>query len=230
MSSVDDAPNAERDRAIHGAFTRAQQALLDQQKPSGYWVGELQGDSILESEYLLLMFILGLENDPNLPKIANFLRNLQNPDGGWSLFPGGPADLSGTVKGYFALKLMGDDANSPHMTRARELIHRLGGAEKCNTFTKFYFAALGQISFEACPAIPPEIVFLPKWAYFNLYNVSAWTRTMILPLGIVTTLRPIRKLPADKGIAELYLDKEAKHRLGEPSTGLPRNWREAFLR
>ena len=75
------------------------------------------------------------------------------------------------------------------MTRARDVVLSQGGAEKCNSFTKFYFAALGQISYDACPSVPPEIVFLPKWFYFNLYHVSAWTRTMILPLSFVTTLR-----------------------------------------
>ena len=99
--------------------------------------------------------------------------------------------------------------NAPHMTKARELILQLGGAEKCNTFTKFYFACLGQISFDACPSIPPEIVLLPKWFYFNLYNVSAWTRTMILPLGIVTTLQPVRQIPEHLGIDELYIDHDA---------------------
>src|SRR5581483_10532092 len=98
---------------------------------------------------------------------------------------------------------------APHMKRARELVLSRGGAEGCNSFTKFYFAALGQISYDPCPSIPPEIVFLLKWFYFNLYHVSAWTRTMILPLGIVTTLRPVRKVPAEKGIRELYVDWEA---------------------
>ena len=142
-----------------------------QASAGGWWVGELQGDSILESEYLLLKWILGQENDPDLPKVANFLRGLQNEDGGWSLYPGGPADISGTVKAYFALKLMGDDPDLPHMTKgANQLMCSLGGAEKCNTFTRFYFACLGQISFDSCPSIPPEVVFLPKWFYFNLYQ------------------------------------------------------------
>ncbi|HZL35221.1 MAG TPA: squalene--hopene cyclase [Tepidisphaeraceae bacterium] len=228
--SLDGARAIEHDRAAHNSLLRAKEALLKLQKPEGYWVGELQGDSILESEYILLMWILGMEADTHLPKITNYLRTLQNEDGGWSLFPGGPADLSGTVKGYFALKLMGEDPRAAHMARARVLILKLGGAEKCNTFTKFYFACLGQISFDSCPAIPPEIVFLPKWFYFNLYNVSAWTRTMILPLGIVTTLRPVRKLPRKKGIAELYINHEAANRLGEPAAGLPANWRELFLK
>src|SRR6202044_2708797 len=105
------------------------------------------------------------------------------------------------------LKLMGDHPDAPHMRRARELIRDMGGAERCNSFTKFYFAALGQISYDACPSIPPEIVLLPKWFYFSLYNVSAWTRTMVLPLGIVTSYRFLRRIPHDKGIHELYIDR-----------------------
>src|SRR5205814_9590042 len=120
------------------SLRRAQAALLKLQHADGYWVGELQGDSILESEYLLMKFILGQEDDPQLPLIANYLRRLQQGDGGWNMYPGGKADLSGTVKAYFALKLMGDDPATPHMTRARDVIHSLGGAEKCNTFTNFF--------------------------------------------------------------------------------------------
>ncbi|HSZ59455.1 MAG TPA: squalene--hopene cyclase [Tepidisphaeraceae bacterium] len=220
----------ERLAAIEATLDKARAALLRLQKPDGHWCGELQGDSILESEYLLLKWILGQENEPELRKIANYLRRIQMPNGGWSLFPGGPADISGTVKGYFALKLMGDDPEAPHMRRCRDLVRSMGGAEKCNSFTKFYFACLGQISFDACPAIPPEIVLLPKWFYFNLYHVSAWTRTMILPLGIVTTFKPVRRIPDHLRIDELYLDHAAANRLSEPLSGFPRNWREFFLR
>jgi squalene-hopene/tetraprenyl-beta-curcumene cyclase len=216
--------------AVDIAWQKARDCLLGLQNPKGYWVGELQGDSILESEYLLLKFILEQENDAELPKIANYLRNLQNPEGGWSLFPGGPSDLSGTTKAYFALKLMGDDINAPHMKAAKKVLLSLGGAEKCNSFTKFYFAALGQISYDACPSIPLEIVFFPKWAYFNLYHVSAWTRTMILPLAFVTTLRYTRRLPASMGMAELYIDNAAANRIADPPKGLPKSWNDIFLR
>ena len=218
------------DLAIDAALAKAKAALLALQNPDGHWCGELQGDSILESEYILLKWILGQEDDPALPKINNYLRRIQMDNGGWNLFPGGPADISATVKGYFALKLMGDDPNAPHMVRCRELVRSMGGAEKCNSFTKFYFACLGQISFDACPAIPPEIVLLPKWFYFNLYHVSAWTRTMILPLGIVTTYKPVRAVPDKLRIDELYLDRVAANRLAQPPEGLPKNWGDLFLR
>jgi squalene-hopene/tetraprenyl-beta-curcumene cyclase len=213
------------------AAAKAQGCLLSMQDATGFWRGELQGDSILESEYLLMKFILGQEDDPELPLIANYLRSLQQPDGGWNMYPGGKADISGTVKGYFALKLMGDSPDAPHMVRARKLILAMGGAERCNTFTKFFFACLGQISFDACPSIPPEIVLLPKWFFFNLYNVSAWTRTMILPLGIVTTFRYTRTLRPEQGIRELYIDWEAANRLSAvPPSGVPTSWEQFFLR
>jgi squalene-hopene/tetraprenyl-beta-curcumene cyclase len=224
------AHSGENETLFDRALNKAKAALLGMQKLDGHWCGELQGDSILESEYILLKWILGHENDPALPKIANYLRRIQMDNGGWNLFPGGPADISGTVKGYFALKLMGDDPNAPHMVRCRELTRSMGGAEKCNSFTKFYFACLGQISFDACPAIPPEIVLLPKWFYFNLYNVSAWTRTMILPLGIVTTYKHVRPIPANLRIDELYLDHAAANRLDDLPYGIPKTWKDIFLR
>ncbi|MGA2231001.1 MAG: prenyltransferase/squalene oxidase repeat-containing protein [Tepidisphaeraceae bacterium] len=221
-----DVGETELDRAIG----RARDALLSLQNEKGYWVGQLQGDSILQSEYILMKFVLGQENDPEVPKIAAMLRSMQQSDGGWNLFPGGPPDLSGTVKSCVALRLMGDDPKSPHMLAAKKACLDLGGAENANSFSKFYFAALGQISYDACPAIPPEIVFLPKWCYFNLYNVSSWTRVMILPLGIVTTLRPVRQIPPERGMRDLYRNPAAADRLAEVPPGFPRTWRDFFLR
>lgn len=214
---------------LEGAIDRARNALLQRQAVEGFWCAELQGDSILESEYILMKFILKQDEDPQLPKIANYLRTLQQPHGGWSLYPGGPADLSATVKGYFALKLLGEPVDAPHMKAARQVVLDLGGAERSNSFSRFFLAGLGQISYDACPAIPPEIVLLPKWAYFNLYSVSAWTRTMILPLAITSTFRPVRELPAGMGIRELFLKG--------PPTGVSNGdappdsleWRQIFI-
>lgn len=213
---------------VRKALDRATANLIAQQHPDGYWCAELEGDSILESEYILLKWIISQEDDPRLPRIANYLRKLQQDDGAWVQYPGAKCDLGATVKGYFALKLCGDPVDAPHMVRAREQIIHNGGAERCNSFTKFYLAALGQISYDAVPSIPPEIIYLPKWFYFNLDNVSAWTRTMITPLSIVTSYRPIRKLDAGLGIDELYVDQRARHRL-QPQDGAHRHWSKVFL-
>jgi squalene-hopene/tetraprenyl-beta-curcumene cyclase len=214
---------------LTGAIERATKTLIGMRHPDGYWCAELQGDSILESEYILLKYFLGQEHEPEMKQIANYLRSLQQPDGGWNMYPGGANDLSGTVKAYFALKLMGDDPEAPHMRAAREQVLAMGGAENCNSFSKFYLAALGQISYDACPSIPPEIVLLPKFLYFNLYAVSAWSRTMILPLAIVSTLRPTRQLPPHLGIRELYKDYAKANSPAGRLKFLPRSWRETFL-
>ncbi len=220
-------PTATRSAAV-AVLDKAVRNLLGQQFPEGYWCAELEGDSILESEYILLKWIIEEESDPRLPLIANYLRKLQRPeDGAWVQYPGAKPDLSATVKGYFALKLMGDSPDAPHMVKARELVRQLGGAERCNSFTKFYLAALAQCSYNAVPSIPPEMVFLPKWFYFHLDKVSAWTRTMITPLSIVASHRPTRTLPRELGIDELFVDNRLRNRL-LPNGDAHRTWSTVF--
>ncbi len=201
--------NGHAEKTLHKAVA----ALLAQQAPEGHWCGELEGDSILQSEYILLKYIIEHEDDPRLPKIANYLRGQQCADtGAWVQYPGAKPDLNATVKAYFALKLLGDDIDGPHMAKARALVLSMGGAERCNTYTKFYLAALGQMHYDAVPTIPPEMVLLPKWFYFHLDKVSAWSRTMIMPLAIISSYRPIRQLPEPMGIMELYTNHDYQHR------------------
>jgi len=217
-----DAASNESRRRLWRAIDDARTALLSLQRQDGHWCGELQGDSILCSEYLLMKFILrqergpmhdGRDGWPILQMIANGLRKQQREDGTWGQYPGAKMDLSATVKAYFALKLMGDDPGAGHMRRAREAVLAASGAERCNSFSNLYLACLGQISWRACPAIPPEIIYFPDWFYFNLHNVSAWSRTMILPLAIVVTLRPTRAIPRALGIDELFVSERDRHRL-----------------
>ncbi|MHC4141205.1 MAG: squalene--hopene cyclase [Planctomycetota bacterium] len=163
-----------------------------------------------------------------LGRIAQYLRSLQRDDGGWGQYPGSGIDLSATVKAYAALKLMGDDPNDEHMVRARRTILDRGGAENCNSFSNFFLACLGQISWNALPEIPPEIIFLPKWFYFHLSKASAWTRTMIMPLSIVSALRPTRRLPASMGIDELFCDQGKRNRLINHRSDAP-GWATFFM-
>jgi squalene-hopene/tetraprenyl-beta-curcumene cyclase len=224
-------------RASVAAHRRAAEALLSLQRDDGHWRGELEGDSILESEYLLMKFILGHEDEsmadgrparPVLERIARYLRSLQRDDGEWGQFPGSGVDLSATVKAYAALKLMGDAPDDEHMARARRVILDRGGAENCNSFSNFFLACLGQISWNAVPEIPPEIILLPKWFYFHLSKASAWTRTMIMPLSVVSALRPTRRLAASMGIDELFCDQTKRHRLLNQRTA-PAGWTAFFL-
>src|SRR5262249_39571315 len=125
--------------------------------------------------------------------------------GGWAIYPGGNVDISASVKAYFALKLTGHDPDAPEMRRARAAIRAHGGADAVNSFTRFYLALLGQISYDQCPAVPPELVLLPRWFPINLFKVSAWSRTIIVPLSIMSACQPVVKLDERLGIAELFL-------------------------
>jgi squalene-hopene/tetraprenyl-beta-curcumene cyclase len=228
---------------VKGAVRQAAEALFRKQRdthwskpgegPHGvHWCAELEGDSILSSEYILMKFILGQERGPGewerLSRIANQMRLCQRPDGSWGQYPGAPADISACVKAYLSLKLMGDSVDAPHMVRAREVIRRNGGAEACNTFSTFYLACLGVVTWNACPAIPPQIVLLPRWFPFHMKKVAAWTRTMILPLALCSALQPVRTLDID--IDELFLDLSAKNRLNKPwDASNTVCWRNFFL-
>jgi len=221
------APGAASQERVERALQRGLDALFARQRDDGHWCAELEGDSILNSEYLLMKVILGQDHPDasegatpqdvrRMEKMCVYLRWLQREDGTWGQYPGAAPDLSATVKAYYALKLFGDDPQAPHMRRAREATLALGGAERINTFSMFYLACLGQVSWNACPAIPPEVVFLPRWFPFHLDKVAAWTRTMVLPLAMCSALRPVRRLPAKRGVDELFLDPRRRNRLNQP--------------
>ena len=224
-------PRAGRHAAspLAAAVERAALGLLGRQAPDGHWVGELQGDTILESEWVLLMAFLGREDDERVRKAARYVLDQQQDGGGWSNYPDGPADVSVSVKAYFALKLAGHDPDEGYMTRARDVIRALGGAAASNSFTKFYLALLGQFPYANCPAVPPEMMFLPRWAYFNIYAVSSWTRTILVPLSIFYAHKPVRRLPEGLGIRELFLLPPETPLPPHPPSAKRLSWTNFFL-
>jgi squalene-hopene/tetraprenyl-beta-curcumene cyclase len=212
VPSLSPSPGADRlNESMRVAMQRTCQWLWQRQHGDGHWCAELEGDTILESEYVLLLAWLGQSSCPRARQAARYIEQQQNESGGWSLFPGGPLDTSVSVKAYFALKLTGTPAEAPHMRRAREAIRAAGGADRVNSFTRFYLALLGQIPFHLCPAVPPELILLPDWFPINIYRLSSWSRTIVVPLSIVWALAPVRQLDVQQGgIAELFLQPPEK--------------------
>jgi squalene-hopene/tetraprenyl-beta-curcumene cyclase len=190
--------------ALQPALERSTDWLLSRQHPEGYWVAELEGDTILESEYVLLLAFLGRESDPVCARLGRYIQDHQLADGGWAIYPGGPTDVSASVKAYFALKLVGVDPGDQAMERARVAILARGGAHESNSFTRFYLALLGQIGYDECPCVPPELVLIPSRLNFSLSAMSAWTRTIVVPLSIMSYYKPVRRLDERRGIAELF--------------------------
>ncbi|MGE9292093.1 MAG: squalene--hopene cyclase, partial [Puniceicoccales bacterium] len=158
------------------AIKKAQDFLFSIQHEDGFWNCELPIDSTVACDYLLYFFWAGEEESIPVERIADFVRGRQLEDGGWPQFPGGPAELNATVKGYHALKIAGESPNAVHMIRARNKALELGGIPKMHTWGKLYMAMVGCFPWQYCPLIPAELMLLPKWFPVHIYRMSSWTR------------------------------------------------------
>jgi squalene-hopene/tetraprenyl-beta-curcumene cyclase len=189
-----------QDRAI----AAARDAMLATQTSQGFWLFELEADATIPAEYIMMMHFLD-EIDASLEaKIAAYLRSHQADHGGWPLYHGGEFNMSCTVKAYFALKLAGDDIQAPHMVRARAAILERGGAARANVFTRIALALFGEVPWRGVPYIPVEIMLLPRWFFFHLDKVSYWSRTVMVPLFILCSIKPRAKNPRQVHIRELF--------------------------
>lgn len=199
-------------RYLDRAIESAQDYLLRHQAPEGYWVAELEADASVTAGYIPIMRLFASIPEARLRKIADSLLSKQCPDGGWPLYYGGPGDLNVSIQVYFALKLAGLSPQEPCMQRARELILSQGGIARANTFTKVFLAIFGQCDWRYTPSLPPEIMFLPRYVPFNLYDFASWARATIVALMIVLTLKPVYQVPPGAALRELYV-AETKARL-----------------
>ena len=191
---------------LDSSIAAASEALLARQHADGHWLFELEADATIPAEYVLLRHYLGEPVDAALEAgIAAYLQRTQGSHGGWPLFAEGELDISATVKAYFALKMIGDDIDADHMRRAREAIRARGGAERANVFTRCLLALYGIIPWRAVPAMPVEIMLLPKWFPFHLDKISYWSRTVIVPLLVLMAMRPRARNPKGVSIEELFL-------------------------
>jgi squalene-hopene/tetraprenyl-beta-curcumene cyclase len=217
-------------RDLHHTIRRAQENLLRLQCDDGYWVGELIVDCTLCADYILFMHWAG-KIDPVLQeKCVAHIRRRQLPDGGWNIYSGGPSEVNASVKAYFALKLAGHRPGQPWMREARAAILRLGGIPGMNTYAKLYLALLGQFPWKDLPTIPVELMLLPKWLFFNIYEMSSWSRAMLVPLAIINHFRPTRQLPADRQLHELYPVGLEQTDLSLPRDSRFFTWPNFFLR
>ncbi len=194
---------------VESAIGNAREFLFSLQHPDGHWCSELEADSMLEADYIFLHTLLESGDPGRLKRACTEMMRYQNEDGSWSIYPGGPGNISLSVKCYSAAKLMGIGPEDPRLALCRKWVLAHGGVTACNTFTKMYLCALGEYDYDAVPAIPPEIVLFPKWFYFNIYEISAWSRSILVPLAIMYAKKPYKKIPPEQGIDELFVGGRA---------------------
>ena len=202
-SPIMTSPTTVRSEVDH-AISRARDVLLATQAPDGHWVGEAEANSTITSEYLLLCHLLDRVDRERETKMVRYLRERQLADGGYSLYDGGSANLSATIKAYFAMKVAGVSVDDPAMAAARALIRERGGPVQADVFTKILLALFGEYDWRGVPSMPVEIMLLPRWSFFNLLEVSYWSRTVIVPLLILMDSKPVMRLPESCRLDELW--------------------------
>jgi len=212
---------------LETAILRSQEFLLGEQKPEGYWVGELIVDSTLVSDMVAYHHWNGKVDREWQRKAVNQIFSMQLPDGGWNIYHGGPAEVNATIKAYLALKLAGVSVTDPRMLRAREIAVHLGGVARMNTFSKLYLALLGLFPWEYVPTIPAEIILIGKWFHVNFWDMSNWSRGMIVPLSIINHFKPTRPVNAD--LDELYPQGINERDLALAPDPEKISWRNFFL-
>lgn len=215
------------DITLDVSIERSAAYLRSLQFEEGYWLGELEADTTLESDYIFYLHVLGRFDANRVRKLAEYVRRRQLEDGGWNIYFGGPSEVNATVKAYFALKLAGDSPESRHMKRACRRVRELGGLERTNSFTRCYLALAGVTGWDMVPAVPPELMFLPHWCPVNIYEMSSWTRAIVIPLTILYARKPCWPVPDNARLDELFLNAADRKAAFRFSPGL--SWRNAFL-
>ena len=191
--------------AVDRVVNETREALAGLQEEDGHWVFELEADVTIPAEYILLEHFLDEIDEPVERKLAVYLRDCQGAHGGWPLYHGGAFNISASVKAYFALKLVGDTPDEPHMKRACDAIIAHGGAAACNVFTRITLALFDQVPWRAVPVMPIEIMALPQWFPFHMSKISYWSRTVLAPLLILMALKPRARNPRGAHIDELFV-------------------------
>ena len=195
--------------SVEEAIRRAGQFLLGQQAGPGYWCGELEADTTLESDTVKMWHLLGRVDLKKQEQLVRWILKQELPGGGWPIYSGGPAELNATVKAHVALRLAGLQEEHEVLRRSRAAVLRLGGLERINSFEKTYLALFGLYPWGQVPALPPEVVLLPKWFPVNIYEISYWSRTILIPLAVLYGLRPIwKKSPFT--LDDLWVDPAGK--------------------
>ena len=194
-------------------------ALLERQSRAGYWRFDLEADTTIPSEYILLQHLLGTVDQEQEQQLADYILSRQLPDGSWPLYEGGPGNISATVKAYFALKTVGRDPAEDALRRACAWVRNNGGAEQVNVFTRILLATFGQVPWRTVPAMLAEMIWLPRWWFFSLDKVSYWSRCVIVPLLLIFCFKPVHR---GVNVRELFNDDpESLKHIDRFSAGKP---------
>ncbi|HWL54462.1 MAG TPA: squalene--hopene cyclase [Chthoniobacteraceae bacterium] len=197
-------PPGSLEAELQATIGRTQEYFFSEQKEGSYWIGELFVDVTLIADMVAFYHWWDRVDLEWERKAVNHIFSKQLPEGGWNIYPNGPAEVNATIKAYLALKLAGIEEEDPRMLKARAVAYSLGGVPRMNTFSKLYLALLGLVEWRHVPTIPCEVLLIGKWFHVNFWEMSNWTRAMLVPLAIINHFRPTRAPRCGVSLDELY--------------------------
>lgn len=219
-----------QEKRLDQAIKRSRKYLLNEQdREEGFWIAELEANTTLTSEYIMFQHYMGIRDKGKERKAVQSLLGTQQPDGGWNIYYGGPSDLSTTIEAYFAMKLTGACMEEPCMEKAKKFILQNGGILKSRVFTRIFLALFGEYPWSALPVMPVEAILLPNAAYVNIYELSSWSRSVIVPLLIIYGKKPVVAINETARIPELYVEPEEERDYSMPFEGFKLSWKNFFI-
>lgn len=200
------------DKTLLGDARQSLQQAVDYslgcQQPDGHWVAPVMADATFTAQYVFFKHqIPELSLDEDGPEIQRWLLGEQTADGSWTLAPDLPGNLSTTVEAYLALRILGVPKSDQAMLRARDFVVRNGGVEGVRFFTRFFLATFGLVPWTAIPQMPAELILLPTFMFLNIYVLSSWARSTLIPILLVRHHEPVYALPNGQSANNNFLDE-----------------------
>jgi len=211
------------------AIERSQSWFLRQQTDQGFWHAPLEANVAMDAEFILFNRFMGRRVERAEARIADHMLATQQADGGWSLYEGGASHVSNTIEAFFALRLTDRAGIAEPLARAREFILANGGLAKAGVFTRTFLAYFGQFPWAGLPAMPVELMLLPPSFPINIYALSSWARSTVVPLTVLMAAQPRIALAPQHRLDDLWLAPPTPDDLGFPRSPRWLTWRNFFL-
>ena len=216
--------------AVDRAAADAADWLYANQKPDGHWVARLQTNASMEAEWILALWVMRQEHHPIIPGLVNALLREQHEDGSWRVYHGASAgDVNATVEAYAALRCAGLDKDEEPLKRARSWILARDGLSNLRVFSRYWLALIGEWPWEKTPNVPAEIIWAPHWFRFSIYNFASWARATLMPIAVLSARRPVRRLPAERRLDELFPKGRDAVDYRLKKSVVPLSWENFFL-
>jgi lanosterol synthase len=178
------AKRAANDTAPCVALERGLRSLEREQADDGSWEGENVWCPLLAAQTAIASRVMGLPlSETRRRRVLLAFEREQLASGAWGLHPLSEPYLFVTTLVYVAARLLGVEAGSPLLARARRFIEAEGGAVAIPTWGKFWLALVGLYRWEGVNPVLPELWALPSGVPLHPSRYYCHTRLIYLAMA-----------------------------------------------